>query len=223
MGLGNNQRSTHFTAWLGKVGGWNSYSLSSRASLSSGFHFTALISCDILWVYRRQLLSSTELEPRHNWPLLQYKENIIEKKQFPSDYEACSLSNLYSSELQRQLELARAMFSTDCKLWFSPAKRDLIDTSPLIRFQWGSGLDDMVVPVVKIVGQQWSAATWTCTFANLWRACFCVPMHPHNDDPGGQLVDPMSRKFSATHLEPLDHFEHVKAGHRWLQSRLLLL
>ena len=62
------------------------------------------------------------------------------------------------------------MFSTDCKLWFSPAKRDLIDTSPLIRFQWGSGLDDMVVPVVKIVGQQWSAATWTCTFANLWRA-----------------------------------------------------
>ena len=94
-------------------------------------------------MYRRQLLSSTELEPRHKWPLHQYKENIIEKKQFPSDYEACSLSNLYSSELQRQLELARAMFSTDCKLWFSPANRDLIDTSPLIRFQWGSGLDDM--------------------------------------------------------------------------------
>ena len=41
-----------------------------------------------------------------------------------------------------------------------------------------------------------------------------VEMNPHDPDPEGQLVDPMSRKFSATHLEALDHFEHVKAGHR---------
>ena len=39
-------------------------------------------------------------------------------------------------------------------------------------------------------------------------------MNPHDPDPEGQLVDPMSRKFSAPHLEALDHFEHVKAGHR---------
>ena len=43
-----------------------------------------------------------------------------------------------------------------------------------------------------------------------------IKMNPHDPDPDGQLVDPMSRKFSATHLEPLDHFEHVKAGHRCL-------
>jgi hypothetical protein len=32
-------------------------------------------------------------------------------------------------------------------------------------------------------------------------------------EEAGERIDPMSRKFSSAHLEKLDHFDHIKAGH----------
>ena len=91
--------------------------------------------------------------------------------------------------------------------------------SQLSRFRWdGFQYQELLL--------QWRAGfRRVCTTSlppslQIWLS---LEMNPHDPDPDGQqLVDPMSRKFSATHLDHLDHFEHVKAGHRFFSPSHVL-